>query len=529
MKLITSALPYVNNSPHLGNIIGSVLSADIYNRYCKLVINEKTLFVCGTDEHGTTTEVEAQKRGVSCEDLCNEYYNIHRKVYDFFNIEFDIFGRTSDKDHKLYSQEVFTELFNSGIVSPEITKEFFCNKCLKAVADRYVKGECYNCNSSTKGDQCDNCNELIENTKLLNPKCSVCKNDLILKDNNHCYLRLTKFKKELEDQDIELDKNGSAIKKIFLDTLKDRCITRQINYGIDVPIKDFEDKKIYVWFEAPIAYFSFAKRKMELTDCNVEFIQFMGKDNVPFHTIVFPAIILGLNKLNKNKLPIVNKISSTEYLLWDNKKFSKSECIGMSGLDAIEFCKKEEINSDYLRFYLCKIRPENADSSFSLEKFRSTCNSDLLNNFGNLINRILKLSIKHFNQDKININLNEFRKLNYKYFKDNQDLNTLNIKFLNLLDKIELKEGLRICLSMFDKLNRFLQDKAVWKHKGEEFYERNSEVLKFVLIWTWKTTQLMEIFTPITCKKVLNSIQLLTNKQSDYIKIKDLDPIFKKL
>lgn len=524
--IVTSALPYVNNEPHLGNIIGSVLSADIYSRYLKSY-NENVYFISGSDEHGTTTEVESIKKGVSCEELCNLNLEKHKNIYKWFNIDFDVFGRTSDEDHKATVQEIFEILYDKEFIYPQKVKEFICDRCNKSVADRHIIGICYVCKRQTKGDQCDDCGEIIDLNRIIDPKCNACKTDLKYIETEHLFLALTKLKKELEEFNYSSSDYVKSISRSFLKNLTDRCITRSINFGIDVPIDGFKNKKIYVWFEAPIAYITFMRRCIKSDYKSVTLEQFMGKDNIPFHTVLFPATVMAYNSSvdETKRIPLVNKINSTHYLMWGNNKFSKSKNIGLFGSDIIELSSKLNIDSDYIRFYLTKIRPENTDSHLFLEKFYESVNSDLVNNFGNLINRIVTLSIKQFGEKTFNID-------KYAVFKtfseDYNEFRELYMRWDLVMSHGDIREGLDICLKTSDMLNRFLQKHTPWKEPDQE---TKSQCLQFSVYGMNKLTEMIKPFIPIATRKIRESLDYTSKGDSciDRAIIRSMKPLFNKI
>ncbi len=262
-KLITSALPYVNNVPHLGNIIGCVLSADIYARFCRNMGYE-TLYVCGTDEYGTATETKAREEGVTPQEICDKYHKIHKEVYENFNISFDIFGRTSTKEQTEVAQEIFNDLDKNGYISEQTTKRTFCEKDEIFLADRLVEGACPFCGyEEARGDQCDGCGKLLEPENLKNAKCKICGTEPVLKETSHLYLKLDQLQDQLKKWAVQTGKKGcwtnNAVQttgRWFDKGLQARPITRDLSWGIPVPRPGYENKVFYVWFDAPIGYIS---------------------------------------------------------------------------------------------------------------------------------------------------------------------------------------------------------------------------------------------------------------------------------
>lgn len=341
--LITSALPYVNNVPHLGNIIGSVLSADVFSRYSKARGNP-TLYICGTDEYGTATETKAIEEGVTPQQLCDKYNKLHKDVYDWFEIEFDHFGRTPTKQQTEIAQDIFTKLNKSGYLEEQTTQQPYCTQHNSFLADRFVEGECPLCGyNDARGDQCDKCGHLLDPLELINPRCKLDGATPEVRQTKHIYLQLDK----LQEKTAEWNKksqvdgvwsdNGINITNAWIrEGLKPRGITRDLKWGTPVPLEGYDDKVMYVWFDACIGYVSITANYTEHWEQwwrnpeNVKLYQFMGKDNVPFHTVVFPSSQLGTG----DKWTMLNTLSTTEYLNYEHGKFSKSRNIGVFGNSA---------------------------------------------------------------------------------------------------------------------------------------------------------------------------------------------------
>ncbi len=402
-KLITSALPYVNNVPHLGNLI-QVLSADVFARYSRLK-GDDVLYICGTDEYGTATETKAQEAGKTPRELCDYYHSLHAKIYEWFGIAFDYFGRTSIKEHTEVTQEIFRELYKNGYIKEHESEQFFCSKCNRFLADRYVVGGCPNCGNEAKGDQCDFCGKLLEPTELKDATCSTCHTKPTLKKTKHLYIDLPsilpKYNEWLEKTLKASSWSNNAIqvtKGWIKEGLQERAITRDLKWGIPVPLAGYEHKVFYVWFDAPIGYISLTKHYTQEVGSNwatwwldspdVRLFQFIGKDNIPFHTVIFPSSLIGTGR-DWTKL---YKMSSSEYLNYEDGKFSKSKGIGVFGTDAME----SDIPSDVWRFYIFYNRPEKSDFQFTWKDFRERVNSELIGNLCNLINRTTTFVQKYY-------------------------------------------------------------------------------------------------------------------------------------
>ncbi len=523
---ITSALPYVNASPHLGNIISSTLSGDIYARF-KRDQGHEVIYLCGTDEYGSATTVKAKIEDVTCQQLCDTYHLLHKQVYDWFNIKFDVWGRTTTNEQTEITQEIFLELYRNGFIEAENIEQLYCNRCQMFLPDRYVRGQCYHSecqgkNITTNGDQCDICRKLIDVNKLIYPYCYICRSIPCIKETSHLFLKLPQLVPELKkylSSTANFKPHVMSITNSWMDTgLTSRCITRDIEWGTKIPsgvddfLDSFTDKVFYVWFDAPIGYYSILAKNYPnwrewLTSTDLEWIATQGKDNVPFHSIFFPATILGSGL----PYPLINKICSTEYLLYEGKKFCKGEGIGIFGTDAIEISNKYGINEDYWRFYLVKIRPETQDSSFTLKDFESVINADLVNNIGNFINRCVSLSAKYCNNKTSIIDLDEYREVIKKYE--------------TLMDDFKFRDALKLCLEFSSKGNYLLTTEQPWIMAKSDINRAIDTISKANTI-CWHLINLLSPFIPRTVEKFLSLIKCdgLT-----FEIIEKIDLLFKKI
>lgn len=504
---ITSALPYVNASPHLGNIISSTLSGDIYARF-KRNQGHEVIYLCGTDEYGSSTTVKAKLEGIACQELCDIYHFIHKQVYDWFNIKFDIWGRTSTIEQTKITHEIFLELYYNDLIESAEIEQLYCDKCQMFLPDRYVRGQCYHLDCvdkkiTTNGDQCDVCNKLIDVYKLINPYCYICRNTPYTKKTSHLFIKLPDIVPELNkylNETVKFNSHVMSVTNSWIKTgLKNRCITRDLEWGTKIPtnIDDFLDsfanKVFYVWFDAPIGYYSilaanYPEWREWLTSNNLEWIATQGKDNIPFHSIFFPATILGSGL----PYPLINKICSTEYLLYEGQKFSKSEGIGIFGTDVIEISNKFGINEDYWRFYLIKIRPETQDSSFTLKDFETTIKADLVNNIGNFVNRCVSLSSKYCNNTTSII---------YPDYYDH----IIN-QYESLMDNFKFKDALKLCLDLSSRGNNLLTKEKPWNLAKTDINTAICTISKAVTI-CWILFKLLSPFIPKTSEKLLSHIK----------------------
>ncbi|KAJ1675530.1 methionine--tRNA ligase mes1 [Spiromyces aspiralis] len=464
--LITSALPYVNNVPHLGNIIGSVLSADVFARYAR-ARNLNTLYICGTDEYGTATETKALEEGVSCQELCDKYNALHREVYEWFNISFNYFGRTTTSKQTEIVQEIFLKCHKNGYTIEQSLTQLYCEKCERFLADRYVEGTCPKCGyDDARGDQCDKCGTLINAADLIDPRCKLDSNRPVLRESNHLFIDLEKLQRKCEEfverSSVEgkWSPNGIQITNSWLkEGLKPRCITRDLKWGVPVPLESMKDKVFYVWFDACIGYPSITAnytkewRQWWQNPEHVRLYQFMGKDNVPFHTVVFPSVEIATG----DRYTLLHHISTTEYLNYEDGKFSKSRGVGVFGNNA----KDTGVPPDVWRYYLLSNRPESSDTVFTWSDFVSRNNNELLANIGNLVNRITKFLDSTDKYGGVLPPADPARIAPGAQTADRafiDDVNALLARYIETMDNVHLRAGLRIAMELSARGNQYLQE-----------------------------------------------------------------------
>ncbi|KAG1073317.1 hypothetical protein G6F41_002728 [Rhizopus arrhizus] len=456
--MITSALPYVNNVPHLGNIIGSTLSADVFARYCR-ARGYNTAYFCGTDEYGTATETKALEDGVSCQELCDKYNAIHSEVYEWFDLSFDHFGRTTTERQTEIVQDMFWKNYKNGNVTKESMIQLYCENCQRFLADRYVEGICPLCQyNDARGDQCDACGKLLNATELVEPRCKLDGNRPIIRESNHLFLDLSKLQPVIEERfkksstEGGWSANGINITQSWLkEGLKPRCITRDLKWGVPVPLEGYEDKVFYVWFDAPIGYPSITANytdeweKWWKNPEQVKLYQFMGKDNVPFHSVIFPGNQMGTGE----NWTMVNHISTCEYLNYEGGKFSKSRNVGVFGNNA----KDTGIPPSVWRYYLLSVRPETSDSMFTWNEFITKNNSELLNNFGNFVNRAIRFIFAKY--DGVIPKADFSGPLETDLIKD---VNGLLKQYVEQMEAVKLRAALGTLMTISARGNQYLQE-----------------------------------------------------------------------
>ena len=412
--LITSALPYINGVKHLGNLAGSMLPADVYARF-KRLRGDDVLYICATDEHGTPAELAAQAAGVSVQDYCNEQHEVQKKAGEGFNLSFDWFGRSSSPQNATLTQHFALQLEEAGLIEERTSKQVYSVDDGRFLPDRYVEGTCPHCGyEKARGDQCDNCGRLLDPVDLKDPYSAVSgSTNIEIRDTRHLFLLQSRMQDDIRkwvEASTDWPQLAKSIALKWLDEgLQDRAITRDLKWGVPVLDKDgqpregFEDKVFYVWFDAPIEYIAATQERADAlglgdeaweswwrTDKGAEdvtYVEFMGKDNVAFHTVSFPVTILGSGEPWKT----VDKLKAFNWITWYGGKFSTSQKRGVFMDQALEL-----LPADYWRWYLMANSPEGSDAGFTWEGFQAAINSDLANVLGNFVNRITKYARSKF-------------------------------------------------------------------------------------------------------------------------------------
>lgn len=476
-RIITAALPFVNNIPHLGNIIGSHLPADIFARFSRLK-GYRTVFVGGTDEHGTAIEFAVQMQNKLPRELCDELYEEHKKFYDWFGISYNNFSRTSREIHHNLVKEFFLNLYRKGYIIEKEIKLPFCNNCKKALADRYITGTCPTCGyEGANGDQCEKCAVLINPIELIKPFCSVCKSkDIEFKNTRHLFLDLRNISKDIEkwiNENANIRFQVKSLARGWLrQGLKERCITRDLKWGINVPLTGYENKVFYVWFDNVIGYISATvemlgdEGKQLWKDRNVKTYYFVGKDNIPFHTIFWPGQLIA-----HGEYILPYNVVGLQYLNFEGRKFSKSKGVGIFANQIIS----SKIPRDYWRFYLTYIIPETKDTDFVLKDFKERINKELIGNFGNFVNRTL-----NFIWNKLDGKLPAIDKPDREL---EEEIRKHTSKIEKLYEACEFRAALTEILKFSDLGNRYFDKKEPWRTKDSNVLGYCYELDRILALW----------------------------------------------
>ena len=402
--LITSALPYINGVKHLGNLVGSMLPADVYARFLRQCGHE-VLFVCATDEHGTPAELAAAEAGLDVADFCRQQHAVQARLGERFGLSFDVFGRSSSRQNRELTQHFARRLDEMGLIAERVTRQMYSLDDDRFLPDRYIVGTCPHCGyDRARGDQCESCTRLLEPTELIEPRSAVSgSTNLEVRESRHLFLLQSQLSGELRawlESKADWPALARSIGLKWLDEgLEDRGITRDLKWGVPVERPGFEDKVYYVWFDAPIEYIGATK---EWADAHgrgddwrawwsaaedVRYVQFMAKDNVPFHTVGFPVTIIG----SREDWKLVDYLKAFNWLTYYGGKFSTSQAVGVFMDDALEL-----LPADLWRYYLIANAPESDDTSFTWEALQLAVNKDLADTFGNFVNRTLTFAAKRF-------------------------------------------------------------------------------------------------------------------------------------
>ena len=494
---VTAALIYANGPIHIGHLAGCYLPADIYVRYLRSM-GQDVKFISGTDEHGVPITIKAKKEGVSPQEVVDKYYTIIKDSFEEFGISFDIYSRTSNKVHHEMSQDIFKNIYDKGQFVEETTEQYYDEKNKTFLADRYIIGTCPKCgNENAYGDQCERCGSTLSPEELINPRSTLSGETPIKKATKNWYLPLDKMQPQLEkyiESHPEWKTNVLGQVKSWLnDGLKPRAMTRDLDWGIKVPLPDTEGKVMYVWFDAPIGYISITK---ELTDQwesywkdpETRLVNFIGKDNIVFHCLIFPAMCMA-----DGRFIIADNVPANEFMNLEGDKISTSRNWAVW---LHEYLREFEGKQDILRYVLAASAPETKDADFTWADFQTRNNSELVGIFGNFVNRAIILTEKNF-ESKVpkQGNLTDF---------DRQTLATLAempTKIGDAIANFKLREALALMMDVARLGNKYLADTEPWKVIKTDT-ERTATILNIGLQIAANLSILCEPFMPFTAEKL---------------------------
>ncbi|MCB0723514.1 MAG: methionine--tRNA ligase [Ignavibacteriae bacterium] len=505
--IVTSALTYANGDTHLGHIAGSILPGDIFVKFKRLQGTD-IIYVCGSDEYGTAIEMAAIRDNVSPKEIIDKYHTANKKAYEDLGMEFDIYSRTSTDVHRQTAQEYFLKFYNEGLLEQKTEKQLYSEKEQRFLADRFVEGTCPVCGyEEAQGDQCENCGSSLSPLELINPRSKISGDTPVVKESTHFYFPLGKYQGALEEW-IDTKKGWKPnvinyCKGWFKKGLQERAYTRDLEWGVPVPIEGFDGKVIYVWFEAVIGYISATKElfiergepdkwKDYWTDPETKLVHFLGKDNVIFHAIIFPAMNIAYGNV---VLP--DNIPANEFLNVGGQKFSKSKGVGWMVKDVLK-----EIPPDVVRYAITAVMPENKDADFTWDDFRIRNNNELAAILGNFINRTVVFAKKHFdgnvpprsgNAD--NVLLNEFA----------VHANSAGENY----EKYRFKDALTDTMNAVRAANKYFNDSEPWKLVKDD-KEKAADVINNCLEACYSTAVMIYPVLPFTSRKIMGILKQST-------------------
>ena len=508
-KMITAALPYANGPVHIGHLAGVYIPADVYARFQRNT-GQEVAFICGSDEHGIPITIRAKKEGITPQDVVDKYHEIIKKSFVDLGISFDEYSRTTSKKHYEVSQEFFLNLYNKGKFEEEISEQFFDEQAGEFLADRYIVGTCPKCNNENAyGDQCEKCGSTLSPTELINPKSMLSGNTPILKETKNWYLPLNEYENFLNEWIIKGHQDDwkpnvyGQVKSWLNDGLKPRAMTRDLNWGVPVPLPNAEGKVLYVWFDAPIGYISFTQEWAEKNGKNwkdfwqneeTDLIHFIGKDNIVFHCIIFPSMM----KAHGDYIMPKN-VPAFEFLNLENDKISTSRSWAVWAHEYVEDFPDQQ---DALRYALLSSAPETKDNNFTWKDFQTKNNSELVGIFGNFINRVTVLTQKYYNG--IVPQPNEFEQVDKDLYHEMQQIPE---KIGKNLDEFRFRDALTEMMNLARLGNKYLADEEPWKVIKDN-PERVKTQMFCALQVAGALAYLCEPFLPFTSQKMKSVLNL---------------------
>ena len=508
-KMITAALPYANGPVHIGHLAGVYIPADVYARFQRMA-GQEVAFICGSDEHGIPITIRAKKEGITPQDVVDKYHEIIKKSFADLGISFDEYSRTTSKKHYEVSQEFFLNLYNKGKFEEEISEQFFDEQAGEFLADRYIVGTCPKCsNENAYGDQCEKCGSTLSPTELINPKSMLSGNTPVLKETKNWYLPLNEYENFLNEWIIKGHQDDwkpnvyGQVKSWLNDGLKPRAMTRDLNWGVPVPLPNAEGKVLYVWFDAPIGYISFTQEWAKKNGKNwkdfwqneeTNLIHFIGKDNIVFHCIIFPSMM----KAHGDYIMPKN-VPAFEFLNLENDKISTSRNWAVWAHEYVEDFPDQQ---DALRYALLSSAPETKDNNFTWKDFQTKNNSELVGIFGNFINRVTVLTQKYYNG--IVPQPNEFEQVDKDLYHEMQQIPE---KIGKNLDEFRFRDALTEMMNLARLGNKYLADEEPWKVIKDN-PERVKTQMFCALQVAGALAYLCEPFLPFTSQKMKSGLNL---------------------
>ena len=509
---ITAALPYTNGPIHIGHLAGVYVPADIYARYLRLTGHD-VAFICGSDEHGVAISMKAKKEGVTPQQVIDKYDGIIRKSFVDFGISFDNYSRTSAKIHHDTASEFFKTLYDKGDFIEEVTEQLYDAKANQFLADRFVVGTCPKCdNPEAYGDQCERCGSTLNATDLINPKSTITGETPILKQTKHWFLPLDRYEDFLKEWILEGHKNDwktnvlGQVKSWLDDGLKPRAVTRDLDWGIDVPVAGAEGKKLYVWFDAPIGYISSTKEwaqregkdwELYWKDKDTKLVHFIGKDNIVFHCIIFPAMLKA-----EGSYILPDNVPANEFLNLEGNKLSTSKNWAVWLPDYLEEFPNQQ---DVLRYALTANAPETKDNDFTWKDFQARNNSELVAIFGNFINRVIVLTEKYYNG--IVPSPFEFTAV------DEETLATMKAYpavIASSIERYRFREASQELMNLARLGNKYLADEEPWKVIKDDA-QRTQTIMFVALQIAAALATVCEPFLPFTSDKLKNILSVTSS------------------
>lgn len=522
--LIGGAWPYANGSLHIGHI-AALLPADVIARYHRAK-GDHVVFVSGSDCHGTPVAIRAKQEGKTPEEISNFYHEEFTECFEKLGFSYNLYTKTSDERHKEFVKRFHKKLYESPYVYEKEVPQAYCETCRTFLADRFVTGKCPDCGEETRGDQCDACGSVLEPEQLVEPVCAICKKEITFQTTKHLYIAISKLEKELKEfveSHPEWRKNAIAFSERYINEgLRDRALTRDLEWGIEVPKAGYEDKKIYIWAENVLGYLSAAHRveSENGTDREIykdkESVHYYvhGKDNIPFHTIILPSLLLA----NGEGWHLPDRIISSEYLTLEGKKISTSRNYAVWIKDIVD-----DYQADSLRYYLLANGPEKKDADFSWREFVNSHNGELLGAYGNFINRSLAFIEKYLGGAVPNAQPDATIQ---------KKIEALYEETGNKIEKGQFKDAVDEIFEFVRWSNKYFDECRPWITRTEDIKACENTLFQCVQIIA-NLAIILAPFLPFSSEKVLEWLELSNQWKPQYVqagyKLKQTDILFKRL